>query len=384
MSLQSELRQYSTDLGKGLFLGDVGSSFSRGKRERDKIRIGLLVPFSGNDAIWGPAGQYSAMLASALVNASGGVLGREVELFGANSGGNPNDVVDRVGDLIHNHQVQALVGVHMSNVRIAIRDAFSRQIPYVYATQYEGGEVAPGLFAIGETPVEQYGNAVRWMIREMGARRWYFVGNDYVWPRKTHDVVTRLVQEAGGEVVGVDYVPLGSTDHDPVLNNLRQSMPDIVFQSLVGTDCVTFNQEFGERGLARHMMRLSGVIEENVLMGIGAENSENLFAVAGYFSSLRTAENQAFLSEYASAFGTYAPVQGGMSQATYESIFFLAALVGKSGSLDVADMMSCADDFTYEGARGAVNVRRNGTSMQCHLMRASDLDYELICSFPRV
>lgn len=350
-------------------------------RKRDKIRVGLLVPFSGIDAMWGPSSQYSAVLASALINASGGILGREIELFGVNSGGRPDQVVTRVGELLNVHDVDVLVGTHMSNVRIAVREAFSSVVPYIYATQYEGGECARGMFAIGETPERQYRSAIRWMVRHMGARRWYLLGNDYVWPHRTHAVLNELIRDAGGDVVGTDYVAIGSSDHAETLDRIRQAAPDIVFESLVGSDCVTFNQAFADAGMQRRIARVSGVIEENVLMGIGAENAENLYAVAGYFNSLDTLENRSFLKEYEMAFGDTAPIQGGMSQTCYESMFCLATLAKKAGSLSIDALSEAGRDFTYFGARGRVTINEGGTEMPCYLMKSNGIEYELIRSF---
>jgi ABC-type branched-subunit amino acid transport system substrate-binding protein len=349
--------------------------------KRDKIRVGLLVPFSGIDAMWGPSSQYSAVLASALINASGGILGREIELFGVDSGGQPDDVVRRVGELLTTHDVDVLVGTHMSNVRVAVREAFSSTVPYIYATQYEGGERARGMFAIGETPERQYREAIRWMVRHMGAKRWYLLGNDYVWPHQTHAVLHELIHDAGGDVVGIDYVSIGGSRHAETLRKIRQASPDIVFESLVGSDCVTFNKAFAAAEMQDSIARISGVIEENVLMGIGAENTRNLYAVAGYFNSLSTLENRSFLKEYEMAFGDTAPIQGGMSQTCYESIFCLATLAKKAGSLSIDALSAVGRDFTYFGARGRVTIGENGTEMACYLMKSDGIVYDLIRSF---
>lgn len=380
-SAQLEVRSYLTPSGHWS-RGDL-DRFRPAERsdKKGKVRVGLLVPFSGLDAMWGPPSQYSAVLASALVNASGGILGREIELFGINSGGRPDQVVSRVGEMLDVHDVDVLVGTHMSNVRVAVRNAFSDVIPYVYATQYEGGERARGMFAIGETPEKQYRDAIYWMVRHMGAKRWYLLGNDYIWPRQTHLVLHQLIREAGGEVVGTDYVSLGSSDHAEVLGNIRAARPNIVFESLVGTDCVTFNRDFAAAEMHDMIARISGVIEENVLMGIGAENAQNLYAVAGYFNSLNTLENRSFLKEYQMAFGDTAPIQGGMSQTCYESIFCLATLAKKAGSLSVDALTNAGRDFTYFGARGRVRISETGTEMVCYLMKSNGIDYELIRSF---
>jgi urea transport system substrate-binding protein len=350
-------------------------------RKRDTLRVGLLVPFSGIDALWGPSSQYSAVLAAALINANGGVLGREIELFAVDSGGTPSSVVHRVTTLVNDYGIQALVGTHMSNIRIAVRDSFAHRVPYVYATQYEGGETSPGVFAIGETPAQQYQKAVEWMVQNEGAKRWHLLGNDYVWPRKTNAIVAELIANAGGEVVGCDYIPFGQAANGDYVHGIASARPDIVFETLVGTDCVEFNKQFGSSKLSRNIKRLSGVIEENVLMGIGIKNSHNLYGVAGYFNSLDTIDNRSFLYEYTSAFGEAAPVQGGMSQPCYESMFFLASLAHKAGSFSIDKLTDASRNFTYYGARGEVKLSDFGAEMDCHLMRADGFGYQMVKSF---
>lgn len=381
----------NNETGLGFLSGGYPGGFDRSaynhfnmrpvNKKNDRIRVGLLVPFSGSDAIWGPSCQYSAVLAAAHLNASGGILGREVELFAADAGGSPSAVVDRVHDLIDNHGVNALVGVHLSNVRDAISQSIGLSKPYIFAPQYEGGKSSGGVISIGETPMQQYRGAVHWMINEQGAKKWYLLGNDYVWPRKTHRILKTLIEEAGGTVVQDEYLPFDKSNHVTTLENIRTSQADIVFESLVGSDSVVFNQAFGEEGLSDSVIRLSGAIEENTLMGISPEFSNNLYCVSGYFHSLDTEENSAFLDEYRRAFGETAPIQGAISQSCYESMFALAALAKQAGTFRIDELLSCGQDFSYRAARGQVHVNSTGSNMSSYLMKSNGLDYELVQTF---
>src|SRR3546814_14026492 len=73
------------------------------------------------------------------------------------------------------------------------------------------------------------------------------------------------------------------------------------------------------------MLRLSMSIDENTLLGIGAENTINLFAASGYFTSLDTDANHAFIERYRSRFGLRAPVPSSLGQSIYEGFAFLKA-----------------------------------------------------------
>ncbi len=363
--------------------------FSSGSAERintprkGTIKIGLLVPFSGSDAIWGPSCQYSAVLAAAEENETGGILGREIELFAIDAGGNPDFVVARTRELLEDQRLDVLIGVHLSSVRLALRREFAGKIPYVFAPLYEGGEKTPGVFAIGETPEQQFPDAIDYMIKERGAQRWFLVGNDYVWPRASHRAVTRFIHAAGAEVVADRYLPLGKTSLRAVLAEIEEARPDVVFQSLVGADSVAFNRAFARAGLSSKILRLSGAIEENTLLGIGPDSTRNLFCTASYFNALRTAENRAFLERYRLAFGEVAPVQGALSQSCYEGIRFFKRLAARAGGLQPTALADAWDGLEYSGARGTARVAGEAIHADSHLAEADGMHFRIVRSFPK-
>lgn len=325
-----------------------GASSSRSEKI---LRIGLLVPFHGADAIWGPSCQYSAVLAAAELNQSGGILGRQIELLAADAGGDPAEVVARARDLVVNQGAHVLIGVHLSSVRQALEEAFAGKVPYVFAPLFEGSGQLPDVFTIGEVPSRQFSGAVSYFLERKPKSRWFLVGNDYIWPRASHDWIRSFLQANGGEIVGEEYVGIGDDTVD-VLNQIESVRPDIVFELLVGCECIPFNREFAERGLAETIIRLSGAIEENTLMAIGEASTESLFCAAGYFNCLDTAENMEFLERYRKAFGQTAPVQSVLSQSCYEAMRFFGALADRARSLDLDRLAAAADGLTFSSPRG--------------------------------
>ena len=344
------------------------------------LRLGLLVPFHGSDAIWGPSCQYSAVLAAAEINRGGRVLGREIELFALDAGGNPDGVVTRCGQLINDNLIDALIGVHLSSVRVALRDAFAGIIPYVFAPLYEGGENTPGVFAIGDTPQQQFPAAIDWMIQRRRANRWHIVGNDYIWPRATHDTVRQLIQSQGGEVVGEDYLSLGQVDISTMIERIRASEPEVIFESLVGSDCVMFNRAFSEAGLDRKIIRLSGSIEENTLLGIGAQHTHNLYCAASYFNALLTPENCTFMDQYRAAYGSSAPVQGVLSQSCYDAVHFFAALAEQAGDFSLHSLNAAFEGLTYHSARGKQHILSGKSNPTIYLAEADGVQFKIVTS----
>jgi ABC-type branched-subunit amino acid transport system substrate-binding protein len=291
-----------------------------------EINVALCVPLGGSAGLWGPSALASAELAVAELNAATGLAGRPCRLVTVNAADNDPAIESTLIELVDSGDVDALVGLHTSAVRQRIVRAVGGRLPFVYTPLYEGGERTPGVFAIGETTTQQLRPVIHWLSERKRPRRWYFVGNDYVWPHVAHRVGRACVIASGAEVVGECFLPFGTTDYSSVLDQIRRLRCDAVMLSLIGQDEVDFNRAFGRAGLASGALRLSSVIAENELLGIGAENTENLYVAAGYFADLDTDANLAFKERYLNRFGARAPTLNTFGQSTYEGIHFLASL----------------------------------------------------------
>ncbi|MGJ4941326.1 substrate-binding domain-containing protein [Bradyrhizobium sp. HKCCYLS1011] len=348
---------------------------------RNKLRIGNFLTFSGSPGIWGPSSTNSALLAVAEINARGGILGRELELAMYDSGGAIEDVVQRARDAVEFDEVDIIMGSHISAVRVALRKITRGRVPYIYTPVYEGGERTPGVMAIGEVPRSQTRPAIHWLAETKKALRWYLIGSDYVWPWQSHRSIKTYIAEAGGQVVGEEFVPVGEDHHEAHLARIRAARPDVVLISLIGTDSITFNRAFAEAGLAATTLRLAGAMDETVLLGIGADNTENLFCASGYFNSVGSKANDDFMSRYTDMFGAHAPPVGSVGQSNYEGIRFLQAAAERAGSLALRSLEAAGGNLVYAGARGAVTIRNGRADMPIYLCEADGLDFSVIRTF---
>jgi urea transport system substrate-binding protein len=241
---------------------------------RGTFTIGLVIPIQGPAGIFGPSCELCAQLAVEEANAGGGVLGRELRLLTVEGGASPVRVADEVDRLISAGRVHAIVGWHISAVREVLAPRIAQRVPYVYTALYEGGERRPGVFLTGETPQRQILPAMRWMAREIGVRRWCIVGNDYVWPRRSAAVSRGFARLCGAEVRDEIFVGLGAHDFRKAIGRLERSECEGVLMFLVGEDAVHFNRQFARAELDRRCVRLSPLMDENMLLATGPPTRE--------------------------------------------------------------------------------------------------------------
>lgn len=343
-----------------------------------ELNVALCVPLGGTSGMWGPSSLSCARLAVAELNRDSGIAGRPCRLLTVNAADDAPDIEATLIELVDSGDVDALVGMHTSAVRQRVLRAVGGRIPFVYTPLYEGGEVTPGVFAIGETSAHQLWPAIRWLGEHQRPKRWFAVGNDYVWPHVSHRMARRYIAESGATLVGESYVPVGTSDYSEVLDQLRLSRADAVLLSLVGQDAVDFNRAFGREGLSRSALRLTCGLGENELLGIGPDNADDLYVSSGYFATLDTDANLAFKERYRGHFGERAPTLSTFGQSTYEGVHFLGALFGDAmRSSNGFDQLGQAP-LAYRSAREATYAGDGVNHVPIYLARADGNKFRVI------
>lgn len=353
---------------------------SRFDRIHDHVySIGLFVPTSGALGIWGPSTIACARLAAEEINRAGGLLGQEVRLLLVDAADERSDLVEQTGQVLADGEIDAIVGMHTSAVRQRLLEPIGGSLPYVYTPLYEGGERSPAVYTIGETPQQQLRPAIHALSTRFKLRRWALLGNDYIWPRTSHVLARAYVKEVGGEVVDDLYLPLGTSHFDPVLERLARLKADAVLLSLAGQDAIEFNRNFGSAGsLVRGIVRLSCAIEENGLLAMGAENTDHLYAAAGYFSGVQSDANMAFKERYYTLHGERAPTLNALGQSTYEGVHFLAALIQHCHRLRNGPAALGRAPLQYRSARDAAYINNDHKLYPMYLARAEGHLFEVV------
>jgi ABC-type branched-subunit amino acid transport system substrate-binding protein len=331
----------------------------------------------GPTGIYGPSCLACAQLAVEELNEREGIGGRQVELRIVDGGRDPEAVADDVALLVDTAQVEAVAGRHISAVRQAITRRIGGRVVYAYAAMHEGRDDTRGVFMLGERPINQLLPATRWMHEQLGVGRWAVVGNDYVFPRVTAARTRDALTDGPSSIVSETYVPLGTSDFRPVLSELHRADVDGVIMLLMGQDAVHFNRQFARAGLSERLARLSPAVEENTLLGGGADAHRGLYAAAAYFDGMGTVEGGELERAYYQRFGEFAPALNAVGESCYEAIHFLARVGRVCGSLDVSAVEAMRSGYFFEGPRGLMRLDGNLLDQDVYLAAADGLEFSV-------
>ncbi|MDN8616614.1 substrate-binding domain-containing protein [Variovorax ginsengisoli] len=357
---------------------------SAGVRAQSALNVAVMLPLSGPAGLFGPSAKACAELAVQTLNAKGGVLGRNINLLVGDAGLPPAEASQAALKLWKGSGAQVVIGMHDSAVRGALVGLFKGQVPYFYTPVYEGGECAKGTYVNGETPAQQLAPVIPWLASERKPKKWYMIGNDYIWGRNTNAAAKGYITQTGAQVVGDEYLPFTVDNFDSSLARIRDSGADAVLVSLVGGASVGFNKAFASFGLADKAIRLGTLIEENTLAGIGVANARNLYSSAGYFANIQTPAAKAFSDAYFKQFGAQAPALNGLAESVYEGFLMLNAIAAKAKSLEVAKMDPASEGASYNGPRGAVTMHARHVEQDIYLADVNDKGFRVVKTFPRI
>jgi ABC-type branched-subunit amino acid transport system substrate-binding protein len=354
-------------------------------RAADTLKIGIFVADTGPAALFGPAQRAASTLGGDAVNAAGGIHGRQVEIVFADGGASPAEAAKAAIRLMLSEKVGMIFGSHDSAVRQALEGAIKGKVPYVYTPVYEGKDCASATWYLGETPEQQIEKSIAKLVSIAGGKSFYLVGNDYVWPRTTNEEAKKYIAKVGGTVVGEEYYPLGAANNfESTITKIKTLKPAIVLQTVVGGDNVGFNRAFADFGLSDTATRMSCLLEENTLAGIGKDASKNLYSCMGYFADISTQENKAFLAAAAKKFGDKAPQQCTISKGLYDAFTFSAAAAAKAKSLDAAALAKAADGMSFDTPSGTMTVQHRHTKKNMFFAGCDGTSFKIVDTFEGV
>ena len=322
-----------------------------------KIKIGSLNSLSGTMAISEVTVRDSIKLAVQEINAKGGVLGKQIELIGEDGASEPTVFAEKAKKLISSDCVAAVFGGWTSSSRKAMLPEFEGANALLYyPVQYEGLESSKNIFYTGATTNQQIVPALDY-LKEKGVKSLYLVGSDYVFPQTANRIIKAYAQANGIEIKGEDYTPLGSTDFSTIVNKVRSSNADAVFNTLNGDSNVAFFREYKNVGLTPQQMPVVSVsIAEEEVGGIGVQNVAGQLAAWNYYQTLDTPVNKAFVKAYKDFVKDPKKPTSDPMEAAYTSVYLWMNTVEKAKSFDVKAIQDNADGVSFDAPEGKVTI----------------------------
>ncbi|MBC7696824.1 MAG: urea ABC transporter substrate-binding protein [Bacteroidia bacterium] len=326
------------------------------------VKVGILHSATGTMAISETGSIQAEKLAIEQINASGGILGRKIEVIQEDGASDWPTFAEKAKKLLENDKVAAVMGCWTSASRKAALPVFEKDNGLLfYPTFYEGLEQSKNVFYTGQEATQQILAGLDWIAKEKKAKTFYLIGSDYIWPRTSMKIARKHIeQHLHGSVVGEEYIALGDTQFGSVINKIKLKKPDVIYAAVVGGSNVAWFKQLNAAGLnsTKQTMLTISVTEDEVL-GIGGENLTGFYSAMKYFQSIDTPINKKFVAEFKKKWGDKSVI-GDVTQAAYLGPWLYKAAVERAGSFDVDKVQAALPGYVLKDApEGPVTVEKN-------------------------
>ncbi|MGH7846722.1 MAG: urea ABC transporter substrate-binding protein [Candidatus Binatia bacterium] len=275
-----------------------------GKIDTEPIKVGILHSLTGTMSISEKSVVDATLLAIEEINAKGGILGRKIEAIVSDGKSDWPTFAKEAERLIAQERVSVVFGCWTSASRKTVKPIFEKYNHLLfYPLQYEGLEQSPNIVYTGAAPNQQIIPAVKWAFDNLG-KRFFLVASDYVFPHSANEIIKAQVVALGGQIVGEEYLILGSQYATRVVNKIVSAQPHVILNTINGHTNVAFFAELRKAGVTPDKIpTLSFSIAENELRGMNPKAMAGDYAAWNYFQSLDTPENREFVRRFQGKFG---------------------------------------------------------------------------------
>ena len=226
-----------------------------GRAQADAIKIGHLTPRTGFLGVLGDYAVMAADMAADEINASGGVLGRKIELIKEDSV-NPQTASTKAERLIERDKVACIVGEISSASCLTIAQVAQRTKNLYVNTggnsdALRGSNCNKYMFHV-ESQNSMYVKTVGRSLlagNMVKGKKWYSLTADYAFGHDLLRVAKRFMEQNGGQFAADELVPTDFSDFSTILTKIKDSKPDLVVSNLAGNQITNFLKQYSEFGL---------------------------------------------------------------------------------------------------------------------------------------
>jgi branched-chain amino acid transport system substrate-binding protein len=267
---------------------------------QQKLKVGLMLPYSGTYAALGTAIENGFKLY--VAEQGGKIGGREIEYFKVDDESEPAKATDNVGKLIKRDSVDVIVGTVHSGVAMAMAKAAKDSgtlliIPNAGAVAVTGPMCAENIFRSSFSNW-QPGYAMGEVAAKKGMKKAVTITWKYAAGDESVGGFKEAFEKGGGQVVKELSLPFPNVEFQPLLTEIASIRPDVVYTFFAGGGAVKFVKDYAAAGLKKTIpLYGAGFITDGTLEAQGAD-AEGLLTTLHYGDGLDNPKDKAFRASY--------------------------------------------------------------------------------------
>jgi len=291
-----------------LLLSLVGfGSCSGGSSSRSTLRVGAVLPLTGDSAAWGDQGRKGIEAAVKEINDSGGINGQSLEVVYEDSQANPRLAVSAISKLISVDKVPAVVGDMVSATTLAMAPIAEEKQVVLIAPSASAPAISDAgkfIYRVWPSDLLEGSELAKW-AHGQGYKRVcvLYISTDY--GLGLSKVFQQTFESLGGSVPSTQGYAQDETNFKPYLARVKSENPDAVYLISYYKDAALALKQAKEIGLNAQFFGATAV-ESPELVKLAGDAAEGLiYPTIVDFDPANPNDNQrAFIEKFRAAYKT--------------------------------------------------------------------------------
>ncbi|HXV29209.1 MAG TPA: ABC transporter substrate-binding protein [Sinorhizobium sp.] len=336
----------------------------------DTIKIGVNEPLTGAVAASGNYVTDGARIAADEINASGGILGNQVELIIEDNKSNPKEAVSAAEKLIVKDGVPVMMGAWSSTYTLAVMPKLMEYgVPMVVETSSSGKITTSGnpwIFRISPTS-EMEAKAFADKAGELGIKKANFLVVNNDWGRGAGDEFATMLKDQGIEVGVTETMDAKATDLSAQLASIKAAGGDTLFVTTGVEQLTLVLKQAKEQQLDTRIITTGGSSSPDQLIeqaGDAAQGSMHILFFAPWFPE--TAPNPDVASKFVDEWNKRGLNFAGLTEGFrgYDGIMTIKAGIEAAGKADPEAIRQALWGVQVKGVNGNISFIKQGPEGQ--------------------
>jgi branched-chain amino acid transport system substrate-binding protein len=313
------------------------------------IRIGASLPLTGDFSEPGKAAKEGYEVWQAMINAKGGLMGKQVELVIKDDASNQNTIVADYNALISRDKVDLLLGTFSSllnlpasavaekNQMLYVEPAggspkmFNRGFKYLFFTQQATADKQGLVFAdwVANLPADQRPKTAAYPTLD----------DPFAAPNV--EGIRQVLEKAGIKTVYQTTYAIDTKNFDSIVAAMKNANPDVVVHGATFEDGIGLTRAMLKANFTPNLFYETSApsFGDQYAKSLGANNTEGVLYAVSYATGADTPGNKEFVDQYRKMFGGNEPPEDAAD--AFAAATVLQSAVEGVGSID--DQLKLAD-----------------------------------------
>jgi len=324
---------------------------------QEVVKIGLNYPETGPYAKQGLDQRRAAEIALEEINASGGILGKKIQLVYRDTKSNAKVAKANALELFDKEGVPMIFGGSSSSVAIATGEVALQKNRLFFGTLTYSTETTGeyGHRHIFRECYDAYGAGKvlsEYLKKNFAGQKYFYITANYTWGWTTESVLRTFTNTKDTTAHPEVLTELGAKDFTEALKEAQESKATVLVLSLFGRDMEIAVRQAAEMGLKKRMQIIVPSLNDDMAQGAGPEAMEGVIGTLPWIWNVpftyKYSKGMAFVDKFEKKYQRY-PTTSGAS--AYVILHQYKEAVERAASFDTKAVITALEGHTYTGLK---------------------------------